>query len=130
MFTSLYSPFPFHSVYSVEDHKKHVDWIKTVNPRALVSVKVSTPTDVDMVAIGSYYAGANIIHIDAVMWDRGGAGDCEEDIAMPSSTPSPSAEVSVIRRDPDQITLMLAVVSGVRRCSEGDCAGSRWMCYW
>src|SRR5437870_890390 len=47
MFTSLYSPFPFHSVYSVEDHKKHVDWIKTVNPRALVSVKVSTPTDVD-----------------------------------------------------------------------------------
>src|SRR6266581_1725625 len=52
MFTSLYSPFPFHSVYSVEDHKKHVDWIKTVNPRALVSVKVSTPTDVDMVAIG------------------------------------------------------------------------------
>src|SRR3989442_3291232 len=64
MFTSLYSPFPFHSVYSVEDHKKHVDWIKTVNPRALVSVKVSTPTDVDMVAIGSYYAGANIIHID------------------------------------------------------------------
>src|SRR5256884_9977336 len=64
MFTSLYSPFPFHSVYSVEDHKKHVDWIKTVNPRAFVSVKVSTPTDVDMVAIGSYYAGANIIHID------------------------------------------------------------------
>src|SRR2546425_11272759 len=63
-FTSLYSSFPFHSVYSVEDHKKHVDWIKTVNPRALVSVKVSTPTDVDMVAIGSYYAGANIIHID------------------------------------------------------------------
>src|SRR5205807_1768007 len=58
MFTSLYSPFPFHSVYSVEDHKKHVDWIKTVNPRALVSVKVSTPTDVDMVAIGSYDAEA------------------------------------------------------------------------
>ncbi|MCK4300341.1 MAG: hypothetical protein KAX80_12445, partial [Planctomycetes bacterium] len=23
--TSLFSPFPFHSVYSVEDHKKHVD---------------------------------------------------------------------------------------------------------
>ena len=41
--TSLFSPFPFHSVYSVEDHKKHVDWIKTVNPQALISVKVSTP---------------------------------------------------------------------------------------
>src|SRR2546428_1902058 len=73
MFTSLYSPFPFHSVYSVEDHKKHVDWIKTVNPRALVSVKVSTPTDVDMVAIGSYYAGANIIHIDGGFGGPGAA---------------------------------------------------------
>ena len=36
--SSLFSPFPFHSVYSVEDQKKHVDWIKTVNPRALISV--------------------------------------------------------------------------------------------
>jgi ferredoxin len=62
--SSLFSPFPFHSVYSVEDHKKHVDWIKEVNPRALISVKVSTPTDVDMVAVGSYYAGAHIIHLD------------------------------------------------------------------
>ena len=31
--SALFSPFPFHSVYSVEDHKKHVDWIKEVNPR-------------------------------------------------------------------------------------------------
>lgn len=52
--SSLFSPFPFHSVYSIEDHKKHVDWIKEINPQALVSVKVSTPTDVDMVAVGSY----------------------------------------------------------------------------
>src|SRR3989441_9109922 len=74
-FTSLYSSFPFHSVYSVEDHKKHVDWSKTVNPRALASVKVSTPTDVDMVAIGSYYAGANIIHIDG---GYGGTGAAPE----------------------------------------------------
>ena len=29
---SLFSPFPFHSVYSVEDHKKHIDWVKTINP--------------------------------------------------------------------------------------------------
>ncbi|MBM3301133.1 MAG: FMN-binding glutamate synthase family protein, partial [Deltaproteobacteria bacterium] len=59
--SSLFSPFPFHSVYSVEDHKKHVDWIKATNTRCLVSVKVSTPSDVDMVAVGSYYAGAHII---------------------------------------------------------------------
>ncbi|MDH4123268.1 MAG: glutamate synthase-related protein, partial [Thermoplasmata archaeon] len=53
--SSLFSPFPFHSVYSVEDHKKHLDWIRAIHPKALVSVKVSTPTDVDMVAVGSYY---------------------------------------------------------------------------
>ncbi len=74
-FTSLYSPFPFHSVYSVEDHKKHVDWIRAVNPNCLVSVKVSTPIDVDMVAIGSYYANANIFHIDG---GYGGTGAAPE----------------------------------------------------
>jgi ferredoxin len=60
----LFSPFPFHSVYSIEDHMKHIDWIKHINPRALVSTKVSTPTDVDMVAVGSFYAGTHIIHIE------------------------------------------------------------------
>jgi len=81
---SLFSPFPFHSVYSVEDHKKHIDWIKTVNPGALVSVKVSTPTDVDMVAVGSYYAGAHIIHIDGGYGGTGAAPDiAKKNIAMP-----------------------------------------------
>ena len=82
--TSLFSPFPFHSVYSVEDHKKHVDWIKTVNPRALISVKVSTPTDVDMVAVGSYYAGAHIVHLDGAYGGTGAAPEiAKKNIAMP-----------------------------------------------
>ena len=81
---SLFSPFPFHSVYSVEDHKKHVDWIKTVNPRALISVKVSTPTDVDMVAVGSYYAGAHIVHLDGTYGGTGAAPEiAKKNIAMP-----------------------------------------------
>jgi glutamate synthase domain-containing protein 2 len=81
---ALFSPFPFHSVYSVEDHKKHVDWIKAMNPKALVSVKVSTPTDVDMVAVGSYYAGANIIHLDGSYGGTGAAPDiAKKNIAMP-----------------------------------------------
>ncbi|MBN1653264.1 MAG: alpha-hydroxy-acid oxidizing protein [Deltaproteobacteria bacterium] len=81
---ALFSPFPFHSVYSVEDHKKHVDWIKAVNPRALVSVKVSTPSDVDMVAVGSYYAGAHIIHLDGSYGGTGAAPDiAKKNIAMP-----------------------------------------------
>jgi glutamate synthase domain-containing protein 2/NAD-dependent dihydropyrimidine dehydrogenase PreA subunit len=80
----LFSPFPFHSVYSVEDHKKHVDWIKAINPQAVVSVKVSTPTDVDMVAVGSYYAGAHIIHLDGSYGGTGAAPDiAKKNIAMP-----------------------------------------------
>ena len=81
---SLFSPFPFHSVYSVEDHKKHIDWIKAIHPDALVSVKVSTPTDVDMVAVGSYYAGAHIIQIDGGYGGTGAAPEiAKKNIAMP-----------------------------------------------
>ncbi len=82
--TSLFSPFPFHSVYSVEDHKKHVDWLRSINPRALISVKVSTPVDVDMVAVGSYYAGANILNLDGGYGGTGAAPDiAKKNIAMP-----------------------------------------------
>jgi glutamate synthase domain-containing protein 2 len=81
---SLFSPFPFHSVYSVEDHKKHIDWVKTVNPEALVSVKVSTPTDIDMVAVGSYYAGAHMLQIDGAYGGTGAAPEiAKKNIAMP-----------------------------------------------
>ena len=81
---SLFSPFPFHSVYSIEDHKKHIDWVRAINPKAIVSVKVSTPTDVDMVAIGCYYAGANIIHIDGGYGGTGAAPMiAKKNIAMP-----------------------------------------------
>ncbi len=82
--SSLFSPFPFHSVYSVEDHKKHLDWISHVNPRGLLSVKVSTPADVDMVAVGAYYAGAHIVHLDGSYGGTGAAPDiAKKNIAMP-----------------------------------------------
>ncbi|MCI0604218.1 glutamate synthase-related protein, partial [bacterium] len=82
--SSLFSPFPFHSVYSVEDHKKHLDWIRVVNPDALISVKVSTPSDVDMVAVGSYYAGANILQLDGSYGGTGAAPDiAKKNIATP-----------------------------------------------
>jgi glutamate synthase domain-containing protein 2/ferredoxin len=82
--SSLFSPFPFHSVYSVEDHKKHLDWIRIVNPDALISVKVSTPSDVDMVAVGSYYAGANILQLDGSYGGTGAAPDiAKKNIATP-----------------------------------------------
>jgi len=81
---SLFSPFPFHSVYSVEDHKKHLDWVHTINPKALIAVKVSTPVDVDMVAVGSFYAHANIIQIDGSYGGTGAAPEIsKKNIAMP-----------------------------------------------
>jgi len=82
--SALFSPFPFHSVYSVEDHKKHVDWIKALNPGALVSVKVSTPGDVDMVAVGSFFAGAHLLQLDGSYGGTGAAPDiAKKNIAMP-----------------------------------------------
>ena len=82
--TSLFSPFPFHSIYSVEDHKKHLDWIAHVHPPALLSAKVSTPVDVDMVAVGSYYAGAHIVHLDGSYGGTGAAPNiAKKNIAMP-----------------------------------------------
>lgn len=80
----LFSPFPFHSVYSIEDHKKHIDWIAHVNPKALISAKVSTPADVDMVAVGSYYAGVHIVHLDGSYGGTGAAPNiAKKNIAMP-----------------------------------------------
>jgi len=81
---SLFSPFPFHSVYSIEDHQKHMDWIKHVNRRTLISTKVSTPNDVDMVAVGSYSAGTHIVHLDGGYGGTGAAPDiAKKNIAMP-----------------------------------------------
>ncbi|MEW6368427.1 MAG: glutamate synthase-related protein [Acidobacteriota bacterium] len=112
--TSLFSPFPFHSVYSVEDHRKHLDWLKHINPRALVSVKVSTPTDVDMVAVGSYFAGAHIVHIDGAYGGTGAAPEiAKKNIAMPIEYAIPKVhrflEGEGIR---DEITLMAS--GGIR----------------
>jgi glutamate synthase domain-containing protein 2/NAD-dependent dihydropyrimidine dehydrogenase PreA subunit len=106
--SSLFSPFPFHSVYSVEDHKKHVDWINSINPNALVAVKVSTPSDVDMVAVGSYYAGAHIIHLDGSYGGTGAAPDiAKKNIAMPIEYAIPKVHQCLVDEGiRDEITLV------------------------
>jgi glutamate synthase domain-containing protein 2 len=106
--TSLFSPFPFHSVYSVEDHKKHVDWLKQTNPEAVISVKVSTPTDVDMVAVGSYYAGAHIIHLDGAYGGTGAAPEiAKKNIAMPIEYAVPKVHHFLTEEGiRDEVTLM------------------------
>jgi glutamate synthase domain-containing protein 2 len=71
-------------VYSIEDHKKHLDWIAHVNRTALLSAKVSTPNDVEMVAVGSYCAGAHIVHMDGSYGGTGAAPNiAKKNIAMP-----------------------------------------------
>jgi len=79
---ALFSPFPFHSVYSVEDHKKHLDWIKMTNPRRCVR------QGFDAHGRGhgrgrSYFAGAHIIHLDGSYGGTGAAPTSQEEIAMP-----------------------------------------------
>jgi glutamate synthase domain-containing protein 2 len=112
--SSLFSPFPFHSVYSVEDHKKHLDWIKELNPDAIVSVKVSTPTDVDMVAVGSYYAGANIIHLDGSYGGTGAAPDiAKKNIAMPIEYAIPKVH-EFLKREGLRDTMTIIASGGIR----------------
>ena len=115
---SLFSPFPFHSVYSIEDHKKHIDWIKIVNPSALISVKVSTPHDVDMVAVGSYYAGAHIIHLDGSYGGTGAAPEiAKKNIAMPIELAIPKVHKHLIQEGiRDEITLIAS--GGIRTADD------------
>ena len=112
--TSLFSPFPFHSVYSVEDHKKHVDWIRAVNPDAIVSVKVSTPTDVDMVAVGIYYAGAHIVHLDGGYGGTGAAPEiAKKNIAMPIEYAIPKVH-QFLRDEGIRDEVVLVASGGIR----------------
>src|SRR3970282_2611081 len=79
-----------------------------MNPQCLVSVKVSTPTDVDMVTVGSYYAGAHIVQLDGAYGGTGAAPEiAKKNIAMPIEYAIPKVhkflEQEGIR---DEVTLM------------------------
>ena len=117
-FVSLFSPFPFHSTYSVEDHSKHLDWIQTVNPDALLSVKVSTPHDVDMVAVGSYYAGAHIIHLDGSYGGTGAAPEiAKKNIAMPIELAIPKVH-NFLQKEGVRDKVTVIASGGVRTASD------------
>jgi glutamate synthase domain-containing protein 2 len=111
---SLFSPFPFHSVYSVEDHRKHVDWVRAIHPQALVAVKVSTPADVDMVAIGSYHAGADVLQIDGAYGGTGAAPEiAKKNIAMPTELAIPRVHRTLVEEGiRDELTVLAS--GGVR----------------
>lgn len=115
---SLFSPFPFHSVYSVEDHKKHIDWMKTIHPDALIAVKVSTPVDIDMVAVGSYFAGAHIIQIDGSYGGTGAAPEiAKKNIAMPIELAIPKVHRFLLSEGiRDEVVLMAS--GGIRTADD------------
>src|SRR5439155_18852435 len=115
---SLFSPFPFHSVHSVEDHKKHIDWTKTIHPNALMAVKVTTPVDVDMVAMGSYYAGAHIIEIDGGYGGTGAAPEiAKKNIAMPIELAIPKVHRYLLSEGiRDEVVLMAG--GGIRTADD------------
>jgi glutamate synthase domain-containing protein 2 len=85
-----------------------------VNRRALISTKVSTPTDVDMVAVGSYYAGAHIIHLDGSYGGTGAAPDiAKKNIAMPIEYAIPKVHRFLVEEGiRDQITFIVS--GGIR----------------
>lgn len=81
---SVFSPFPFHDVYSIEDVTKMLEWLRTINPDAIITVKISTPIDVYHVALGLVTGGADEIQIDATAGGTGAAPDIARNrIAMP-----------------------------------------------
>ncbi|OGB67426.1 MAG: hypothetical protein A2Y94_10370, partial [Caldithrix sp. RBG_13_44_9] len=51
-YTSIISPFPFHNCYSIEDVKAFIDVVRMINPRAVISVKVSPSVDIEFIAAG------------------------------------------------------------------------------
>ncbi|MCC6546983.1 glutamate synthase large subunit [Candidatus Sumerlaeota bacterium] len=68
---TLISPPPHHDIYSIEDLAQLIADLKTVNPRAKISVKLVAEAGVGTIAAGVAKASADIIHISG---HEGGTG--------------------------------------------------------
>jgi glutamate synthase (NADPH/NADH) large chain len=60
---SLISPPPHHDIYSIEDLKQLIHDLKSANPQALISVKLTSAWGVGRIAVGVAKAGADLIGI-------------------------------------------------------------------
>jgi len=85
-----------------------------MHPSALISVKVSTPTDIDMVAVGFYYAGAHILQIDGAYGCTGAAPEiAKKNIAMPIELAIPKVHRFLVQEGiRDEVVLMAS--GGIR----------------
>src|SRR6266542_4165113 len=69
----LISPSNNHDIYSIEDLAQVVHELKTVNPRARVSVKIPVTPDVGIIACGVAKSGADIITLSGYDGGTGAA---------------------------------------------------------
>ena len=69
----LISPSNNHDIYSIEDLAQVVHELKTVNPRARVSVKVPVVPDIGVIAVGIAKAGADIVTLSGYDGGTGAA---------------------------------------------------------
>lgn len=68
----LISPSNNHDLYSIEDLAQLIEELKTVNPKALVSVKVPVIPGIGTIAVGIAKAGADVITLSGFEGGRGG----------------------------------------------------------
>ena len=69
----LISPSNNHDIYSIEDLAQVVQELKTVNPRARVSVKIPVVPDIGIIAVGVAKAGADIVTLSGYDGGTGAA---------------------------------------------------------
>src|SRR5438105_9593571 len=69
----LISPSNNHDIYSIEDLAQVVHELKTVNPRARVSVKVPVVPDIGVMAVGIAKSGADIVTLSGYDGGTGAA---------------------------------------------------------
>ena len=69
----LISPSNNHDIYSIEDLAQVVHELKTVNPRARVSVKVPVVPDIGIIAVGIAKSGADIVTLSGYDGGTGAA---------------------------------------------------------
>ncbi|MCG3174310.1 MAG: Ferredoxin-dependent glutamate synthase 1 [Myxococcota bacterium] len=83
-FVTLISPPPHHDIYSIEDLAQLIHDLKTVNPRAFVSVKLVSEAGVGTIASGVAKANADLVLISG---HDGGTGASPWTSIMHTGTP-------------------------------------------
>ena len=110
-FVSLLSPSNNHDLYSIEDLAQLIEELKTVNPKAKISVKCPCVPGIGVIAVGVAKAGADIINLSGY---DGGTGAARKHAIQYVGLP---AEIGVVQAH------RALVDSGIREKVEIWCDG-------